>query len=95
MLRNYFFLIILFNFCVYSLNSLTLKVTYSQVTYNVTIQTQVKSLFWLHIEKTGTSIGMTFFLFSCPIVFDVLNYNLTKKNEAVWDTNRLHKVYIT
>lgn len=36
------------------------------------IPTELPSIFWLHIQKTGTSIGNTFVLYACPAILDLV-----------------------
>lgn len=58
--------------------------SYSSAVLSVPTKTSLPSLFWLHIEKTGTSIGMTFYIYACPRVIEGLENGLAAKS-APWE----------
>mmetsp|Transcript_6586 Transcript_6586/g.6819 ORF Transcript_6586/g.6819 Transcript_6586/m.6819 type:complete len:116 (-) Transcript_6586:66-413(-) len=55
---------------------------------NVPLPSSLNSLFWLHIEKTGTSVGMMLYLHACPIVFSMVDMKKFR-GRPIWEGKKM------
>mmetsp|Transcript_6584 Transcript_6584/g.6816 ORF Transcript_6584/g.6816 Transcript_6584/m.6816 type:complete len:230 (+) Transcript_6584:170-859(+) len=73
-----------FNSTSYVMPELQTLILYMNQSIPVPLPTSLGAIFWLHIQKAGTSFGMTVFLFACPKVMDIIDME-EYRGKSIWE----------